>query len=522
MRRTGQGSGDPRGPRGGRQLSTRQQVGIPTEYASGGSDGSGPSLRGWRTALVLCFVLGVLLIEVAWIVAVPPFRGIDEVDHAYRAAAVARGDFGPQRVPASDGRGGLVEVPDALVEAARPQCEALDYTSDETCRGTPAATPGVRLVATAASTQSPLLYFVTGTLSRPFEGAASLYVMRLTTSVITAGLMGLAAACLTMWARTRWPFIALAILMTPVVTYAAAVPAGNGPEMAAGILTWSALVGLAGAEVPKRHEKTLLSLATVGSVLLVSLRQLGPVLLLGIVLVTWLLAGRQRARSLISRHPRLMTTATILVIVSGALHLWWLLAAGYGTTEGGYGQFPPGRYLQFAFLYWLQSIATGAFRDQAAPGLVYVLVAVAQFLLIGAALRFSQRRIRTALLLTLAASVVGPALFTFVTHDALGPFWQGRYGIAFTAGVMVLAGLGLETSGRAPWRASWILALTAMNFATAVTAIGLYQSEMARSVSRGDPSWVAPTGIWAYALILGLICLAGGSLVTSYRRIPYE
>ena len=45
----------------------------------------------WRLPALL--VLGALVMQAAWILALPPFRGADEFDHAYRAAAVAHGEF---------------------------------------------------------------------------------------------------------------------------------------------------------------------------------------------------------------------------------------------------------------------------------------------------------------------------------------------------------------------------------------------------------------------------------------------
>jgi hypothetical protein len=37
----------------------------------------------WRLPALL--VLGALVMQAAWILALPPFRGADEFDHAYRA-----------------------------------------------------------------------------------------------------------------------------------------------------------------------------------------------------------------------------------------------------------------------------------------------------------------------------------------------------------------------------------------------------------------------------------------------------
>ena len=88
------------------------------------------SLAVRRALLVL---VGVLIAQAVWIMAVPPFRGSDEVDHVFRAAGVARGQFHlSQGTP--HGRGTLVRVPDDLVEAAQPQCLALSYPGRDNCQ----------------------------------------------------------------------------------------------------------------------------------------------------------------------------------------------------------------------------------------------------------------------------------------------------------------------------------------------------------------------------------------------------
>ena len=47
--------------------------------------------RAFRVAALL--FLGTLLLQSAWILTLPPFRGTDEFDHAFRAAQVAGGDW---------------------------------------------------------------------------------------------------------------------------------------------------------------------------------------------------------------------------------------------------------------------------------------------------------------------------------------------------------------------------------------------------------------------------------------------
>src|SRR4051794_25121755 len=78
-------------------------------------------------------VLGTFLIQSAWSLALPPFRGTDEFDHAFRAASVADGQWVSHWGVAHDGRGVLVRAPRSLVVAASPVCRSYEYTGPDNC-----------------------------------------------------------------------------------------------------------------------------------------------------------------------------------------------------------------------------------------------------------------------------------------------------------------------------------------------------------------------------------------------------
>ena len=89
---------------------------------------------------LLLLLVGLLLSQAAWLLSVPAFRGLDEFDHVYRAASVARGEWMPSGERAGHGRGELVTVPRDILVAAGPECRALDYTGHDNCA--PAADAG--------------------------------------------------------------------------------------------------------------------------------------------------------------------------------------------------------------------------------------------------------------------------------------------------------------------------------------------------------------------------------------------
>ena len=148
-------------------------------------------------------LLGLAILQALWIVTVPPFRASDEFDHAYRAAAVARGQW-EATDPAADGRGTLVSVPADLVTAAHAQCADLSYTGHDNCNPAQRNDDGTVLVASGAGAYNPVYYWVVGTIARPFEGAAALYAMRVASAALCLLFMGLAAWALSLRRRGAW------------------------------------------------------------------------------------------------------------------------------------------------------------------------------------------------------------------------------------------------------------------------------------------------------------------------------
>ena len=90
------------------------------------------------------------------------------------------------------------------------------------------------LVASAAALYPPAFYWIVGTAARPFEGAGSLYAMRVATAALCLIFIALGAWALSLL-PTRWPLVGLVIAVTPVMAYSTAIVAPNGVEMAAGI-----------------------------------------------------------------------------------------------------------------------------------------------------------------------------------------------------------------------------------------------------------------------------------------------
>ena len=461
--------------------------------------------------VVALLVIGLLAAESAWLLAVPAFRGLDEFDHVYRAASVARGEWLPSGDQAVHGRGELVTVPRDLVAAAGPECRARPYTGHDNCA--PAANApgdGVR-VASAAARYQPFYYWVVGTAARWAHGTAALYVMRIVSALLCAIFTGLAAWTTTRWARTGWPLLALVGSLTPVVVYSAIVVAPNALEIVAATSIWVALAGLAVPDTDPQVERRLLWAAVPGAVLVANLRSLGIVFLGLTVLVMMCVLGAPRLRALIARQWPTVVATSAVVLVAVAAGGWWLVTASPNRLEehGHRSGALSGSLIQLP-VWVLQSIAAAPGRRDPAPGVAYLLCGSALAVLAVLALRRAERRMRRVLLGMAAVCLVGPLLFTLHTYSAEGVVWQGRYGIPFGVGMLILAGLALDLRHGLRPPPHPVLAGALAAFALGQLIAVLHVLEQQRQVS---PS--VTLGLWTppSPWLVGLLTVGGWALV---------
>ena len=183
-----------------------------------------------------CWRSAMLMLQLVWIFAVPPFRGSDEFDHAYRAARspVASGWRRPRAPPAGPAPGR--RRPRTSSAPPEPQCADLQYT-DRRRLHRPEVGDGHDPGGDRRRALPPALLRSSSALpALPFDGTAALYVMRLAGGAAVLGvlrarrlvatrLLGHAPAGPT----SRWPWRAPRWSST-----ARSCPAPNGVEMTAG------------------------------------------------------------------------------------------------------------------------------------------------------------------------------------------------------------------------------------------------------------------------------------------------
>lgn len=477
--------------------------------------------HGW--VLLAVAFLGITLIQLAWALVVPPFRAIDEHDHAFRAGAVARGEWLPEYTRVADGRGDIVTPPADLVTAAQPICTWLVYTSHDDCFAIADVAGGRVQVGSAAARYNPAFYWLMGNVARPWQGAESLYAMRALAAAASALLLATALLVTRRAGKSIWPSVALLAVLTPTATYTTSVAAPNGFELSGAVLLWSCLLGLLRTPLSRRRSALLVAGAVTGAVPLLTVRSIGP-LWFGLIIGTWLVLGWTRGRrSLASVQRPLLTGAVLVVAFALSAGVSWTLVAGTNDpgNESVWMTDSPWPRLPGQIGMWLlQVIAAVPLRDEPSPPVVYAIVLVLFLLVAVAGWRSAGSRARLAMALLLTVSVVVPATLTVLTYAELGTAWQGRYGWPYSLGFLLIAGYALEKRRGAGevaterFLAGGVAAM--MCVATVVAQLAVLRKELLTSPLAHDPSWIRPSSLLVVALTgSGFLLLA---VATCARR----
>jgi hypothetical protein len=448
-------------------------------------------------------LLAVLIAEAVWIITVPPFRGSDEVDHAYRAAGVASGQFHLSQ-GAAHGRGVLVWVPTDIVTAAQKQCTALVYVGHDNCHAV--ETSGDRsLVATSAGAYDPLFYLYVGTVAKPFHGAAADYAMRVAGAMLCALLLALGVGVMAFAGTGRWTNLGVLATITPEVLFSGAMPSPNGVEMGLAFVLWAALLAAVRNNEDTRLQRRLLVVSGIVVFPLTFIRLLGPMWVVLIVVAVAATIGWRQAWAILRRHRRVLGTIAAVTVVGVC---WWAAWQAIASHATGVQPDADRKKWLLAFnlpVYTMQMVGAFPWRDEPAPLGIYPLVFFVILLMLAAAWRRgATARVRRSVLWIGITSLLVPVVLSLVFMPSAGAIWQGRYEVPFVIGILPLCGLFLDDVAFAPTEGRRLIALSGifLVIAHAACVYHVQQLELRRVESYTDPSWWHPPGVVLVVVML--------------------
>ena len=449
---------------------------------------------------------GVLLMQLAWIITLPAFGGMDEFDHVFKATSVARGHL-RAGATTDGGRGGQVVAPQDVVQAASAICASYPYTGRDNCHPVKQLGHGNVTVDSGAASYNPVYYAVAGTIARPFHGASVDFVARIVTSVLTALLLAWAAVVTRRRTASSWPPLALLLVVTPTLIYSSAVTSPNGVGYAAGILVWSAATWFVDDDV-----RPPVAAFVTGCLALLVSHSTAVVWLAVIAVAVLSLRPRAAWAGWIGRNRRAASWAAGVVAMSALACLAWIVTQKTNSLEyddsvvrHSWPSLPAmvGQWVVWCF----QTIGAFPIRDEPAPLIVYPMWLVPFFVLMVLGWKAAARRVRFAMVLVGLAWLLIPTAATIKSYAALGYAWQGRYALPLAVGLPILAAMTLAAHRRSASRRTvvGVVAMFALVQAICVCAVALkgQRAEYAPTLVPGTPG----------ALVAVVLALGGALLL---------
>lgn len=471
-----------------------------------------------RARVTAWATLGFVTLQLAWIISVIPYYGIDEFDHALRASSVADGHWHATHhlPPEGTGRGDLIRVRGDVATTAEPACNSRPYTGLYNCYPQTNPPGNEVIISSGAARYNPAFYWFVGSVAKPFHGNAALFAMRVATATLCALVFALAIWLMAGTSRSIWPVTTGLLAALPTTVYSTAVAAPNGLNIIAGLAVWASLMALSNVATRRGG---YLGLA-VSSAVLLNTHTLGLVWFALILVSFALLAGaREIIRSILPRG-RTEVLVLLLALSAAAFDVWWVLTSGVNDPGQERTVFDgaPWSFIARGLVLWpLQAVGAFPMRNDSAPVGLYAIAFAALGLVSVLAIGPLRLRSRTtaALAFVVVASFLVPACLTAATFHEIGAAWQGRYQMPFTVGLIIITGSILDRSPR-------LIRFATLNATIAVAAMALAQAvgqlKVVREERRIDSlvvatDWTAPGPL----LLLTLSLLAAGCWIMAVR-----
>jgi hypothetical protein len=360
-----------------------------------------------------------------------------------KAAAVARGTITGERPPGFPDGTVVVRVPGTFVMyGAELGCYYLRAHVPAGCTESPGPDRTIRETSTYVGGFPPLYYAATGLPSLVSTAPLARRVMRGTSALLSAVLLGLGLSAAATWSRSRWMVVGAALTVTPTAVYLASVLNPNGLEISAAVAAWTAGTVL----VFERADDPPWALvaAFVGSSSVLALtRPLSALWVAGIIVA--LVAIRPAAVPRLLRERAVCVGLVLTAIVAAGSAVYVVVADSLAIERF---PLPDGLSdLQVAAVFLgrlplhVRSIV-GQFGapEFTAPAVALAIWVVGVGALVCVALCVGDRRQAVVLgLMVVGTLVVIPFGASFPDGRSKGLVWQGRYQYPAAGGIPILA-----------------------------------------------------------------------------------
>ncbi|MDP2772458.1 MAG: hypothetical protein Q8O61_02790, partial [Nocardioides sp.] len=228
-------------------------------------------------------------------------------------------------------------------------------------------------------------------------------------------------------------------------------------------------------------------------------------------------------RAGVRRNAKMFSFGVVLVAASVAAFAWWTFGPFVPDASGEGPDGPTDFHLGNLVLWPLQSVAAFPYRDQMGPLIVYPVVGALVLAMVVVALRVGTGREKRILLATMLTALALPVALTLATLQSTGVVWQGRYGLPYSVGFVLIAGVIM---GRHATRSTlpWSLTIPAvLSYIVAIVAclLKVRDTEVSdNAASASDPVWHEP-GVFVLGVLVTLaMALFAFALSSRPRMLP--
>jgi hypothetical protein len=401
-----------------------------------------PLARLWLASFAVLFIA-----IAAWSFASPLGSGPDEPAHLVRAVSLVRGQLVGQDLPhptTAQKSTVIVQVPEVFA-SLETHVGCFQYKSNVPagCQRPLNGSTHTVSVETYVGRYPPLYYALVGLPTLVLVSAKGIYAARLVSGALSAAMLALAVTSLRRCRGAPLLAAGVAVAVTPMALYLAAVVSPSGLEIASAISAWTAAMAVV-SQRPADLSASVVGALGVSISVLILTRALAPLWALFILAALVGVGAATPFAELLRR--RYVQGWLAVCALAGVFSLVWDLLANPFLTEPG-SPLPPGTTqggifelaLERLDLLVTSSIGQFGWLDAPSPYLVIVLWlgALGALVLIGTCL--AQKRAAAVAVGTIVAWVVLPTAMIVLVARQEGILGQGRDFMGLAVGIPIVA-----------------------------------------------------------------------------------